>query len=171
LRVNADSTLQANIDGEVTRASNAEATLQANILVEKTRALAAESTLNSAILAETSRAQSVEGSLSSLQTSAQSSIVAAINEIVGLVGNGTADVRLDYNNTIFTYQSATPATTHTITHNLASNFVDFGVMIKRADGSYYNDIVSVKVISNNEAEVYLATAQDIRVICRSAVTI
>jgi hypothetical protein len=106
-----------------------------------------------------------------LNTTAQSSLVSAINEVVALVGSGTSTVRSDYNATIFTFQSGSAATTHTVTHNLASNFVDVALWVQRADSSWYNDLASIKVLSNNEVEVYLSTAQNVRVICRSAATI
>ena len=167
-----EATLQANINTEITRASNAEATLQANITAEQSRAQAAESSLAASIAAEASRAQSVEGNLANLDTTVQTSLVDAINEVVTLVGGGTEAVRDAIDATVFTYDSAVdgsgPATEHIIAHALNYGFVDVGVWIKRADGSYYNDIVSVKVNSNNQITVYLSTAQDVKVICRSA---
>lgn len=127
--------------------------------------------LQTAINNEASRAQSVEGSLASLTTTDKTSLVGAINELNASVAGGTEAVRDAYDATIYTYQSGSAATSHVITHGLNNAFVDVGVMVQRADGSYYNDIVSVKVDNDNQVTVYLSTAQNVRVICRSAATL
>jgi hypothetical protein len=57
---------------------------------------------------------------------------------------------------------------HTITHNLNNGYVDVGVQVERANGKYYNDIVSVEEQDNNTVKVYLSTALKVKVICRSA---
>jgi hypothetical protein len=43
-----------------------------------------------------------------------------------------------------------------------------GVQVERANGKYYNDIVSVEEQDNNTVKVYLSTALKVKVICRSA---
>ena len=111
------------------------------------------------------------GSLSNLTTTAKGNVVAALNEINSFVAGGTQDVRDDYNATIWTYQSNAAATSHALNHNLNNAFVDFGVMIQRGDGSWYNDIASIQLNNNNSATLYLSTALNVRVIARSAVTI
>jgi hypothetical protein len=114
---------------------------------------------------------SAVGDLTTLTTTAKTDLVSAINEVKGLVGTGTAAVKSAYNATIFTYESKTPATTHTLTHNLNAGFVDFGVMIQRSDNKWYNDIASIQVVDANTAVLYLSTALNVKVICRSAATL
>ena len=172
----AESTLTVNLDSEITRATAAESTLTANLLVEKTRATAAETTLQANIDAEKTRATGVEGNLASLTTTAKSNLVASINEIVSSFAGGTEALRDDYDATVFIYDStdtnqnpgAAAQTSYVVAHGLNHNFVDVGVWIKRADGSYYNDIVSVKTDTASQVTVYLSTAQHIKVVCRSA---
>ena len=93
-RTNADTTLQNNINAEATARTNADTTLQNNINAEATARTNADNTLNSKI-----------GNLSNLNTSNKSSIVSAINSIIGdipsvgyvtpqnygAVGDGVAD--------------------------------------------------------------------------------
>jgi len=40
--------------------------------------------------------------------------------------------------------------------------------VQRADGLYYNDIVSVQEVDSNTVKVYLTTALKVKVIARSA---
>jgi len=175
----AESTLTSNLNAEITRATAAESTLTANLNSEITRATAAEATLTANLNAEITRATGVEGSLASLTTTDKSNLVSAINELNNSLAGGTEQVRDDYDATIYVYDSTNTtqnpggaaATSYVITHNLASDFVDAGVWIKRLDGSYYNDIVSVKIDTNSQMTVYLSTAQHVRVICRSAATL
>ncbi len=140
------STINGRIDTEV---GNIVTALSGNV-----------STINSTI-----------GTLGDLTTTSKGNVVAALNEINSLVAGGTADVRADYDATIWTYASASAATSHTLTHNLNSQFVDFGVMIQRGDGSWYNDIASIQLANNNSATLYLSSALNVRVIARSAATI
>jgi len=107
------------------------------------------------------------GDLSTLTTTVKTDLVSAINE----VNANVTDVRTDFNALRFTFQSSSAATTHTIAHNLASAFVDFSVMVERADGSYYNDVVSVKETDNNTLTVYLAAAAKIKAVVTSLATL
>jgi hypothetical protein len=177
-RATADTALQTAINNEVTARSAADTTLQSNIDAEAAARAAADTTLQSNIDAEaTARAaadsnlQSSIGTLSSLTTTEKSNLVGAVNELNGLLAGGTADLRSDYNATIFTYESTTAGTTHTIAHGLNSGFVDFSVMIQRADGKWYNDIASIAVVDANNATLYLSTALNVKAIARSATTI
>jgi len=49
--------------------------------------------------------------------------------------------------------------------------VDVGVQVERANGKYYNDIVSVEEQDSNTVKVYLSTALKIKAICRSAASL
>ena len=144
------STINGRIDTEV---GNIVTALSGNV-----------STINTRITNEV-------GNLSVLTTTAKGNIVAALNEVNSFVAGGTQDVRDDYNATIWTYASESAANTHTLTHNLNSQFVDFGVMIQRANGNWYNDIASIQIVNNNSATLYLSSSLNVRVIARSATTI
>ncbi len=78
------------------------------------------------------------------------------------ISTATGSVRTDYNSRLFTFESSSPATTHTVTHNLNANFVNFSVYVKRANGKYRNDVVSVEEFDTNTLKVYLSKASDIK---------
>ena len=166
-RTAADLVLQGNLDAEITARTAADATLQAAIATEVTARTAADAVLQGEI-----------GDITTLTTTVRTNVVGAINELNGLIAGGTQDVRNDYNATIYTFDSklvggGTPATTYNITHALANAFTDVSVFVERVGGSgvYFNDVVSVEQVSNNQLTVYLTSAQHIKVIVRSAATI
>ena len=72
---------------------------------------------------------------------------------------------------MFTFQAGVSATTHTVAHNLAADFVTFTVLVERADGSYRNDIVSVEEFDSNTLKVYLSEAAKVKVAVQSMDTI
>jgi trimeric autotransporter adhesin len=178
-RAAADNTLQANIDAEAAARAAADATLQSAVDAEAAARAAADTTLQAAIDAEAAARAAADatisanvGDLTALTTDANTSLVAAINELDAALAGGTEAVRDAYDATIFTYESVSPAATHVINHNLNSAFVDFSVMIQRADGNWYNDIASIASSASdptNVATLYLSTAQNVKVIARSAV--
>ena len=149
-RQNADTALSGRIDDEVARATAAENAIAANLSSEVTRATAAENAIASDLSDEVARAQAAEQDLA--------------DEIASL----NTGVRDDYNATVFTFQASAAATVHTINHGLNNSFVDVGVQVERANGKYYNDIVSVEEVDSNSVKVYLSTALKVKVICRSA---
>jgi len=149
-RQNADTALSGRIDDEVARATAAENAIAADLSSEVTRATAAENAIASDLSDEVTRATAAEAALAA--------DIASLN----------AGVRDDYNATVFTFQASAAATVHTINHNLNNSFVDVGVQVERANGKYYNDIVSVEEVDSNSVKVYLSTALKVKVICRSA---
>ena len=184
------STLESGLTSEINRATaeegNIRTALSANVSTLRTDInsyiTANVGTINSRIDTEVgnlvtalsgnvSTINGTIGNLQALTTSTKGNVVAALNEINSFVAGGTQDVRDDYNATIWTYASNAAATSHTLTHNLNSQFVDFGVMIQRGDGSWYNDIASIQLTNNNSATLYLSTALNVRVIARSAASI
>jgi len=82
-----------------------------------------------------------------------------------------ASIRSDYNSKNFTFQSGVAATTHTITHNLAADFVTFTVLVERSGGGYRNDIVSVEETTSNTLTVYLSEAAKIKIAVQSMASI
>jgi hypothetical protein len=172
-------------EGDITSLEGRMTTAEGDIDAVESRVTTTESDI--------SGIQSDVGTLSSLSTSAKNSLVAAINELdsdlaTEITNRGTAvsdaissaatytdtevsSVRSDYNATIFTYQSNSAATTHTITHNLNSGFVAVDVMVEGTDGTYRNDYVSVEETDQNQVKVYLSVSRRVKVICRNAATI
>jgi len=59
--------------------------------------------------------------------------------------------------------TSTAATSHTITHNLASDNIIVNVWVDQGDGSYANDIVPIAIDSSSQFTVYLSEARAIRV--------
>jgi hypothetical protein len=145
--------LTSAIAAETTRAQTAEAANAAATASEALRATAAEATLTSAIAAEVTRAQAAESAEATARAAADTAI------------------RHDYNATIFTFEAQSAATTHTIVHNLNASFVEIAVKVQRADGLYYNDIVSVQEFDSNTVKVYLSTALKVKAVVRNAVTL
>lgn len=90
--------------------------------------------------------------------------VVADNLAAEISDRATADsqIRTDYNARRFQFSSASAATQHTVTHNLNSQFVDFTVWVQRADGSWRNDIVSVRATDANSMTVYLSSAANVK---------
>lgn len=130
--------------------------------------------LDTAIKSEVDTRVAQVGDLGTLTTTEKTNLVGAVNELNAALAGGTEAVRDAYDATIFTYESTVAAATHVLTHNLGSPFIDFSVMIQRADGFWYNDIASIQMDSvdpTNKATLYLSSALNVRVIARSAVKI
>jgi hypothetical protein len=84
---------------------------------------------------------------------------AANTYVTGLV----TTLRSDVNNARFTFESVGTATTHVITHNLNSQFVDACLWIKR-DGVYRNDLAAMAETDSNTLTVTLTSAAQIKVV-------
>lgn len=76
--------------------------------------------------------------------------------------SGDSSVRTDVNNLRFTYQSTATATTHTVSHNLNSNFLLIQVMVLDDDGLYVNDVVPVEETDANTLTLYLTESRHVR---------
>jgi len=178
-------TINSRIDGVVTSINN-----------EATARTAADSALDTRITTLESNVGGSIGNFADLHTTNKTTIVAAINEVKDEVGaektraqaqeatlqsnidaeqlartNGDAAIRSDYNARRYTEQTATAATVHTIAHNLNSAFVNFTVLVERADGKYRNDVVSVEEVDNNTLKVYLSVATRIKMSVESMVAL
>ena len=77
--------------------------------------------------------------------------------------SGDSAIRSAVNSTKFTFQSTSTATTHTISHNLNSNFLVVQVMVLGDDGLYANDLVPVEETDANTLTCYLTEARHVRV--------
>jgi hypothetical protein len=167
----AEATLTSDLAAEVARAQAAELVLTndlaseaaariAAVSAEQTRAQAAEATLTSDLASEVSRAQAAE--------------LVLTNDLATEVAARTAAdsaIRSDYNATMFTFQSGAAANTHIVAHGLNASFVDFTVLVERANGTYRNDVVSVEEVDTNTLKVYLSSAQNIKMSVRSMVAL
>ena len=166
-RTAADATLTANLAAEVTARTAADATLTADLAAEVTARAAADvaeaSARTAAIAAEASARAAADGDLSTLQTSDQSSLVAAINEVKVLAGDGVDAFRTQVNNARYVDQSVAAATSHTFVHNLGSFYVDVSVWIDRGDGVWRNDMAGVSILSADSIKVDLTAARNVMV--------
>lgn len=96
-----------------------------------------------------------------LTTTAQT-LTGAIEEVKSLAGDGTGALKTAINGQKFSFTSSTPATTHTVTHNMAAD-VMFQVLVKNGDGKYQNDIPYAVVTDSNTLTVELSESADIKV--------
>jgi Coiled stalk of trimeric autotransporter adhesin len=170
----AEGALQAAITSEVTRATNAETALNTAITAEVTRATAAEAALQSAVTAEVTRATAAEGVLTGkigdlalLDTTEKGSLVAALNEVLDLAGDGTDALKTAINAQRFTQTAPSAALTHTITHNLNSAYVQAQVWVRGDDNVFRNDIVAVEETSANVLTVTLTESRVIKIAVQS----
>lgn len=162
-------------------------TLESGLATELVTRAAADTALDTRVTTVEGQVNGKIGDLTTLTTSEKGTIVGSINSLKSdltseastrsaadttLQSNIDAEVaartaadtaiRSDYNARRFTFASASAATQHTVTHNLNSQFVDFTVWVQRADGSWRNDIVSVKATDANSMDVYLSSAANVR---------
>jgi hypothetical protein len=162
-------------------------TLESGLAAELVTRAAADTALDTRVTTVEGQVNGKIGDLTTLTTSEKGTIVGSINSLkvdltseastrsaadTTLQSNIDAEVaartaadtaiRSDYNARRFTFSSASAATQHTVTHNLNSQFVDFTVWVQRADGSWRNDIVSVKATDANSMDVYLSSAANVR---------
>ena len=162
---------QAAVSSEASTRAAADTALSGRIDSEVSRATAAENSISSSLSSEISRATAAENAIAADLSDEVTRALAAEADLLSRINSSGAGVRDDYNATIFTFQANAAATVHTIAHNLNNSFVDVGVQVERANGKYYNDIVSVEEVDSNTVKVYLSTALKVKVICRSAASL
>jgi hypothetical protein len=150
--VGAINELDAGLASEVAARTSAVAALQA-----------ADQAAADALAAEVQRAQGVEGDLADLTTTEKSNLVAAINEVSVLAGQGTDALKTAINDKRFTYASPIAALEHTVAHNLNAAFVSFSVLVEGSDGKYRNDVVPVEETNANTLTISLAESRRIKV--------
>ena len=171
--LNSDGTLTAfsgttYLDGESSLRAAAVA-LDTAVKAEVDRAKAAEGVVASLTTTATNLTAAINehdaeiGDLTTLATDDKTSLVAAINEIEGLVGGGIADFKKAINDARYTVTTTTAATSHTITHGLGSSLVDVCVWIDRGDGVWRNDMAGVSIVDANTVQVDLTAARNVRV--------
>ena len=141
------TTVETGLAAEITRATGAEATLQSNIDAEATRAQAAEGVLQTNITAETTRAEGAEAAIQAELDAAELAIgLNADGTFTALTGtnflnSATSVVGLSqaldsavkalsdrYAASYVVYNGSTPATSHTVTHNLGTQYANVTVV-------------------------------------------
>jgi len=162
-RADADTALQAAIDAEVQARTTAVAAVQAEVDAEEVARADADTALQAAIDAEAAARAAADGDLSTLSTTAKGSLVAAINEVSALAGEGTASLQEAINATKFGFTSQAPALTHTVTHNLNASPLMVSVFVQGDDGIYRNDIVAVEETTANSLTIGLTESRNVKV--------
>ena len=150
-RTDADTALTTAISNEVSRATAAEGVIASDLADEIARATAAEDELSTRV-----------GPLSSLATIDKADIVSAINEVKAAAGGGTADLQARINNQKFTYESVAPALTHTLDHNMDTEFAMVTAWVRGDDTIYRNDIVSIEETDNNTITITLTESRHVK---------
>jgi hypothetical protein len=146
-RTDADTSLQTELDDTQTGAGlGTDGTYTANVSANYISS--ATSLFNADVLLDTQVKTNTDALAQEVtdRTTSVSALKTAIN-----AGN-------------FNYESTTPATSHTVTHDLGDAFVTVALWIKQDDGSFKNDIGQVTLNSNNQLTVDLTAAKDIRVV-------
>ena len=138
-----DSALKAVSDIANTLSTVTVPAVVASVTAEATRALAAEAALGARIDALNASNSAVDG------------VKAAV---------GAAYFAYDSNDSTVYGNPSVAQTTHTVHHNLNSNFVTFTVMVQGEDGVYRNDGVSVDATDANTLTVYLSVSAKARVL-------
>jgi hypothetical protein len=82
-----------------------------------------------------------------------------------------ATLKTDINALVYKTETTTPGTSHTITHNLGTSFVEVSVFVKDSDNYWKNDLVGITLSSDNALVIDLTESANVRVIVRSAETI
>ena len=162
-RADADTALQAAIDAEVQARTTAVAAVQAEVDAEEVARADADTALQAAIDAEAAARAAADGDLSTLSTTAKGSLVAAINEVSALAGEGTASLQEAINATKFGYTSQAPALTHTVAHGLNASPLMVSVFVQGDDGIYRNDIVAVEETTANSLTIGLTESRNVKV--------
>ena len=112
----------------------------------------------------------VDAALDSQLASSTAELDSLISDVEGDLATETAArisgdsaIRSAVNSTKFTFQSTSTATTHTVSHNLNSNFLVVQVMVLGDDGLYANDLVPVEETDANTLTCYLTESRHVRV--------
>ena len=151
--------------------ANTEVLRLDGINVEQNTSIAAAFTqANSAYTYANNEVSRIDGINTTQNTSIAASFTQA-NAAFAAANTAESGIRSDYNARRFTYGSNVGATTHTINHNLNSTYVSFTVLVERANGYFYNDIVSVEQTTANTLTVYLTEANNIKAAIESFVTL
>ena len=150
-RTDADTAIQAELDATQAGAGlGTDGTFTANASANYVNG--ATDLFNATILLDTAVKTNTDGLAQEVtdRTTAVSTLKTALNALS------------------YTFESDTPATSHTIAHNLGEAFVTVALWIKQIDGSFKNDIAQVTLNNNNQLTVDLTVAKDIRIVVTSS---
>jgi len=145
------STLQTDEKGSLVGAINEVDTQQGNI----------------ATMVGLVETPAVGGSVYNLALSSANYIAGSASVNAALLGLDTQTKALDdaHKSSWFTFKSSAPATSHSIAHNLNSEFVEVQLWVKSPDdGKFRMDIAEVVEHDNNTLEVVMNAARDIKII-------
>lgn len=156
------------VDAHADAAASAAQAAASAAAAEATRAMAAESELAADLAAETSaRASGDATNAAGISAEVTRAMAAEAAEATARAA-GDAAIRSNYNDTIWTFQSTTSATSHLLMHGLASPFVDCHIWVEGNDGTYRADLVGIEEVDNNTIRVELSEGAKIKAVVRSA---
>ena len=138
-----DSALKAATDIAVTLRDTTVPAVVTSVTAEATRALAAEAALAASIAALNSSNAAVDG------------VIDAVSEAFFVYDSTDASVEGN---------PRAAQLTHTVVHNLDSDFVTFTVMVQGEDSVYRNDSVNVEATDSNTLTVFLSVSAFARVV-------
>ena len=96
-------------------------------------------------------------------TGEEARIEAKVDQEIADRASADTAIRSDVNALRYAETTSTPALSHSIIHNLGSGNLIINVMVEQDDSSWANDIVPVKEVSNNQFDVFLTEARNIKV--------
>jgi hypothetical protein len=97
--------------------------------------------------------------------------ITALDTQLKTTADAVATFKSNVNAQVYKTETTTQATSHTITHNLGTAYVEVSVFVKDDDNLWKNDLVGITLSNDNSLVVDLTEARNIRVIVRSAETI
>lgn len=112
----------------------------------------ADLVLDSALRSENQRAISVEDGLQG-----------QIDDIVEASGEGASALKEQLNTGRYSIKTTVAAATHTIAHNLDSDFLIRDILVEDGDGKWRADIVAVEEINKNSFRIDLSEARNVKV--------
>ena len=101
-------------------------------------------------------------------TTAEADLQAQINSVGGSGSAGITALKSAINASVFRLKTTVAALVHTVNHGLASEFLEFQVMVQGSDGIFRNDIVPVEESGTSTLVVTLSEAANIKIVVRRA---
>lgn len=149
-RTNADASVTSALNAEVSRATAAEVAVAADLATEVSDRAAAVTSVAGALSTEITN-----------RTTADAGLQTQIDAVVAASGSGAAALKTQLNATRHNFTSVSGALTHTVVHNLNTQFLIIDVKVQGDDSVFVNDIMPIVPIDSNSYSVILNEARNI----------